>query len=346
MKLLKYILPVFAFTLVATVALAQEKADAIKSYNAGLESAKQENYEDAISHFTQAYTIANQIGADGTDIKNRTSRQIPRMHQKVAAIKLNTFKKTKSVEDLDIAKDALIKTIQVAEQYGQQEIKRKLQAAVTQLYYQKSLLLYAKGDMEGADEAIDKAIIANANYAVAYYHKAKIHKKKNDTNGDGIIDKDINVLLRWYDQAISVGEKTNNNRLVRKTSEAAHSELLAVGVKAFQAGNNDLAVQMYTSALNYNGESSDLHFRLAEVYNKLRKSNKAIEHAQKALDIENGGKTDKAKIYFELGMAQQSLNNKFAACEALSKAVYGNFKSLSEHKMKHELKCDTASSKR
>ena len=58
-----------------------------------------------------------------------------------------------------------------------------------------------------------------------------------------------------------------------------------------------------------------------------------------ALEYEQGGSTDKAKIYFEIGFAHQMLDNKADACTAFSKSSFGSFKAPSEHKMEFELKC-------
>lgn len=343
MKVSKFIFSALVFALVATSAFAQTKADAITAYNAGRESAQAGNYEEAISNFTQALTIADQIGAEGTDIKQRSSKQIPSMYYQIALGHYKTFQKSKEVADIDEAIAAFLKTSEAAEEYGQEQIGQRSAGIVTQLYYNKSVVLYSNGDLDGADTAVDKAINANSNYAKAYYHKAKIHKKRNDSNEDGIIDQNIDALLRWYDQALMTAEKTNDGQLIRTTNNAAHAEMLAVGVKASESKRLDDAVTYLTAALRYNPESADAHFRMAEVYNKMNQPQKAIEHSNKALEFENGGKTDKAKIYFELGFANQKLNNKSAACDAFSNALYGSFKSPAEHKMEFELKCDSAS---
>jgi tetratricopeptide (TPR) repeat protein len=93
--------------------------------------------------------------------------------------------------------------------------------------------------------------------------------------------------------------------------------------------------------LDYDDESADVYYRLAEASNKASNYEKAVQYATTALDHENGGKTDKAKIYFELGYAHQTLGNKSVACDAFSNALFGSFKSPAEHKMEYELKCDS-----
>ena len=67
----------------------------------------------------------------------------------------------------------------------------------------------------------------------------------------------------------------------------------------------------------------------------------AFEILKSSLNFETGGNTDKAKIFFELGLANQMLGNKGEACSAYESASYGSFKQPSEYKMEFELKCES-----
>ena len=93
--------------------------------------------------------------------------------------------------------------------------------------------------------------------------------------------------------------------------------------------------------MDYYGESADSYYRLAEASNKLSRYSDAVSYSNQALALEQGGNTDKAKIFFELGLANQMLDNKGEACSAFENAAYGSFKSPSEHKMEFELKCSS-----
>ena len=97
----------------------------------------------------------------------------------------------------------------------------------------------------------------------------------------------------------------------------------------------------YWKILNYNSESADSYYRLSEVSNKRSNYSGAIEFGNSALEYEQGGSTDKAKIYFEIGFAHQLLGNKAEACAAFNNASFGSFKAPSEHKMEFELKCES-----
>lgn len=341
MKVFKISLLALVLGLIATSIQAQDKTQAIQLYNAGLEEAQSDNYDAAISSFEQVITIANQLGPEGEDLKQNAEEQIPKMYFAKARSSYQAFQQSKDLGDLENAINDFNQVISVSEEYGDTRYAPSAKSAIPQLYYSKSVLLYSQNDIVGSEKAIDQALNLNSNYAAAYFQKAKVFKKKNDTNNDGIIDQGIDEMLEWYDRAIQVGDATNKMNISNKAREAAHDELLAVGSKATTNGEINTAIETLTKALDYANNSADVHYRLSEAYNKNNNAQQAIEHANKALENENGGRTDKAKIYFELGFAYQTLGNKANACDAFSNALYGSFRAPAEHKMEFELKCDS-----
>ncbi|WP_020402078.1 tetratricopeptide repeat protein [Gracilimonas tropica] len=341
MKVLKQISLALFATLLAIPALAQTQAEAITAFNKGYEEANAGNYDAAIEAYREALTIANQLGPDGEDVKQKAENQIPVVYFKKAATVYQNFQRSRSVEDLNATIAAFEETVKVGEEFNDQRVVPRAKGNIPRLYYSKSVLLYGDGDYAGATEAVDEAINRNPNYATAYYHKAKIVKKQGDTDGDGIMDDKIDEAMQWYDRAIQVAETQGDDEVADMAREAAHDELLAVGTRASEAGDTEYAIEILTQALDYNNESANVYYRLSEAHNKASNPNKAVENANKALTFETGGRTDKAKIYYELGFAQQTLGNKSAACDAFSNALYGPFKSPAEHKMEFELKCDS-----
>ncbi|SMO86074.1 tetratricopeptide repeat protein [Gracilimonas mengyeensis] len=327
--------------MMATTVFAQTQTEAINAFNKGLEEAQANNYDEAIRLLEDALEMANKLGPDGADVKERVEGQIPTIYFRKAANEYKSFQQSKSLEDLETTIAAFQEAGEVANEFNSDQIAGRARGIVPQLYYQESVLYYSREEFTQADEAVQEALNLNSNYALAYYQKAKIFKKINDTDGDGIIDQGYDEMLRWYDQAITKGQATNNEEVVQKSRDAAHDELLAAGSRASGNDELDLAFDLLTRAIEYNAESSDAFYRLAEAHNKAGNPEQAVENANRALEFESGGRTDRAKIYYELGYAHQSLGNKAEACDALTNALYGSFKSPAEHIMEYELKCDS-----
>ncbi|MDR9417496.1 tetratricopeptide repeat protein [Gracilimonas sp.] len=342
MKLLKISFSAVLIAMMAFQVHAQDQTQAVELYNKGLEQAQANEYDAAISTFTRVISMGEQLGPEGEEVKNNAESQIPKMYFAKARALYQNYQRSKELSTLEDAIDAFKNVIDVSEEYGDDRYTPTARGAIPQLYYAKSVLLYSEENYEVSEQAVDEALNLNSNYAAAYYQKAKIFKKVNDTDGDGIIDQNVEQMLEWYDRAIDVGQTTNKGTVVENANEAAHDELLAVGTRASEANNLDYAFQMLETALNYNAQSADVYYRLAEAHNKAGNPEEAIEAANNSLEYETGGRTDKAKIYFELGYAHQTLGNKAESCDAFSNAVYGQFKSAAEHKMEFELKCDSA----
>lgn len=342
MKGIKTILSLILFALLAINVSAQSESDAIQLFNNGLSEVQSQDFEKAIATFNQVISIANGLGPDGEDILERAEEQLVKTYYNKAVTDYNTYRSDRSVENIGTAISAFRELLDVSEEYGNNTYKQRAEGIIPQLYYAKASLHYSKDEFELSEEAVDRALNLNSNYAAAYFLKARIFKKVNDTNGDGIIDQNINEMLQWFDRSIEVAGSTGQADVATKAREAAHDELLAVGASSINNENFRDAIQNLERALDYNSQSADVHFRLAEANNGIGNAEKALSHAATALEYENGGRTDLARIYFELGYAHQTLGKNAEACEAFGKAVYGSFKSNAEYIMEHELKCESS----
>lgn len=312
---------------------AQDQTAAITAYNEARELAQSKKYSDAIDKYSEAIEIASQLGADGEDIKNRSEKQIPKLYFTIAVDAFNEFRSGPSLEKLDATIELFTQSEEIGVTSGDTDVQRKSTSVLAQLNYQKGIMLFKRELFVEAEAALDEAIRINANYAKAYYQKALVHKKNSPEDVDGI--------MSWYDQAIAIAIQVNDSEVERLASESAHGDLLFRGAKAIEAGNLTNAIELLKFSLDYFSESSDSYYRLAEASNKLSRYSDAITYSNQALALEQGGNTDKAKIFFELGLANQMLDNKGEACSAFESAAYGSFKSPSEHKMEFELKCSS-----
>lgn len=335
MKDLKKIFLLTIFMLASVMVNAQSSlTDAINAYNEAQGLAQSDEFVNAISKYKEAITIAEELGTEGQDIKDRSEKAIPKLYFAKAAAAYKGFQSAKTVESLDVAISEFDEAREVGGTSGDTQVQSRARGVLAQLYYQKGTMLFKREDFAGADAALNNAIQTNANYAKAYYQKGLVHKKDEPEDLDGI--------MNWFDQAITVGTNVNDGTVVRQATESAHAELLFRGAKAIEQGQNSNAIEILKLSLEYNSESSDSYYRLAEASNKLGNRDNAIRYANQALSFEKGGNTDKAKIYYELGLAHQAKNDKGNACEALKKASYGSFRAPAEHKIEFELKCESA----
>lgn len=329
---MKFFFSFFSIVLVASASLvAQDQAAAITAYNEARELAQAKDYSAAIDKYSEAIEIASQLGEGGEDIKNRSEKQIPKLYFTIAVDAFNEFRSGPSLEKLDATIELFIQSEEIGINFGDTDVQRKSSSVLAQLNYQKGLMLFKREMFVESVEALDEAIRINPNYAKAFYQKALVHKKNSPEDIDGI--------MGWYDQAIATAIRVNDSEVERLANQSAHGDLLFRGAKAIEAGNNTQAIELLQSSLDYFSESSDSYYRLAEASNKLQRYNDAIQYSSQALGLETGGNTDKAKIYFELGLANQMLENKGEACSAFESASYGSFKQPSEYKMEFELKC-------
>lgn len=331
MKVIKSILLTAMIAMASTLAYAQEEADAINAYNEALGFAQNKDYQAAIDKFSEAIELADALG--NTDIVTRSRTQIPKLYYQKAALAYNAFRSSPNIPNLEAAITEFTVSQEKGTEYSDNDISNRSRGVLAQLNYQKATLLFKQEDFAGADAALNEAIRINANYAKAYYQKGLVAKKLDEDNIEGI--------MSWFDRAVTVGEQVNDGEVVRLAKNSAHAELLFRGAKSIEQNQYSNAIDLLQNSLEYNSTSADSYYRLSEASNKMNRYDDAIRFGNLAVELEQGGSTDKAKIFFEIGFAEQMKENKAAACAAFTNAAYGSFKAPSEHKMEFELKCES-----
>ena len=312
-------------------AIAQDaNAEAISTFNNAIELAENKDYDNAISLFEEALQIAEEN--DLSEIKERVENQLPKVYASRASAAYSEYQGNKDVASLNAAIRKFEEANEAANRFGDDQIVERTRGVIPQLYYIKGVLHFRQQNFDASDEALNQAIQLNSNYAIAYYQKALVQKRKNRSN--------IDSYLQWIDRAIQVAEQVGDNSTLERAQNNATEELVYQGVQQADQRRFDAAINLLNRALQYESSSADAHYRLAEVYNKRSNWNRATEHAQQALEFESGGVVDRAKIYFELGTAYQGSGQKTQACNAFEEAAHGEFRDPSLHKMEHELKCE------
>ncbi len=316
---------------------AQNRREAVQAFNKGIDLASEGEYDQAISAYMQVIEISDKIGEDAQDIKEKAESKIPQVYLQKAIAAYKDYQKSQNIDRLNTAIDAFQETQDVGEQYGEEQIAAKAKNIVPQLYYAKGIYQYKTKEYGDALETLDQAIEKNPDLAEAYNQKGLVLKNMSD---DSLL-----VALEQFDKAIKIAEKNNKTEVASKARDNARSNLVYRGAQAIDEESFQKAVDLLQRALNYDDSAEDAHFRLAEAYNKMEQWNNALEHANLGLKYEKGGRTDRAKIFFEKGVALKNLEREDQACDAFSNAAYGSFKSPAEHEMKYELECPQVESK-
>ncbi len=333
MKLSKLLFPIallviFVSTTGRVMAQEEARAEVTTLYNSAQELAQSANYDRAIELFEQTLEQADAAGLQ--DIRQLVVGQLPRVYSARAATAYRAFQSTKSVANVDAAIAAFQDALAAGETYGDANAAAQAANAIPQLIYAKSIVQFSAGDLQASSATLDEALAANPNYAQAMYQKGIVSRR---------LEEDVNTTVGYFEQAIALADATGRGNIAGNARTQAVETLLFAAVPLAEERQFQASIALLERAVALGTNSADVHYRMAEVQNKRSEYRSAIEHAELALEYESGGVVDKAKIYFELGLAHQMLNQRDEACAALKNAAYGDFRDPAQYKMEFELKC-------
>ncbi|MEX1063681.1 MAG: tetratricopeptide repeat protein [Balneolaceae bacterium] len=310
----------------------EARTEATMAYNNARELAQEGEFLDAIELYRESLNISRSADCeDCGDIAELVENQLPRVYFSRATSAFETFRNDRSVSSAEQAVEYFEDAAEAGEEFGDDQVRDRSRSVIPQVYYNMAVAQYSQEDYSGAIENLDRAIELNANYTLPYYQKALAL----DASGAG-----LDEVLGWFDTAIEVGERMGESETVERAKRRAGTELVYQSVQRINEDRYNDALRMLERAAEYVPDNEDLHYRLAEVYNGRGEYNTAIEHANRALELESGGVSDMAKIYFELGIAYKGLEQVSNACNAFEDAAYGDFRDPAMHEMEYELECE------
>ena len=211
----------------------------------------------------------------------------------------------------------------------------------------------------GADEASDAEVAQRARYVAAQidyrlgtealkaenYEGALQHYSNGESiypayiknlYGKGLALKNLGRIDEGIDAWMAVSAAPGD----RKTSIAAEKAIrdhfigqasTALGKRNPTRSDADVALAALASLSELMEADADVYFYTAQAHYVKGEGDAAISAAQQALEIHTGSRSDKAKIYYVLGEAYVSVNDRDAAKEAFQNAVYGAYKQSAEH---------------
>ncbi len=225
--------------------------------------------------------------------------------------------------------DAFQETIQLAETYGDDQILSRARGNLPPLHLNLGNQYYRNEQNQQALEQYNKAVELNPSYVSAYYQIGLVYRRLGE----------LDEALENFDTSIDLAREAGDQDNMERSQRAARDHLVYLASEQIEEEFYSRALDLLNRAAGY-GESASMHYRFAEVYNNQRRYDDARASAERALELETGGRTDRARIYFELGLAHKGLDNTQAACNAFRNAMVGDYRSPAEHEIEHELNCN------
>jgi len=299
---------------------AQTMDEAGEKYNEGNEKYSAKAYADAVVSFEEALNICNTVGAEADGLKGNVEKQLNNAYYKNA---LSLYKKKK----FDNAIEQMQKSADLAETLGDKSKKSKSMSYISKIHTTKGQTLVKSGKVDEAISEFDIALGINPKAYKTYLGKALAYKEKGD----------IKLMLENVDKTIEYGEgKEKAAKYVAKAKKLASSTLFNAGSSELAKEHGVKAAEHFNASMKYAAGTADTYYYIAVAYNKAKQYAKAIESANKALELKEGDKSD---IYFEIGQAEEGNGNNAAACSAYKKVTGGNFSETAKYQITTVLKC-------
>ena len=318
--MLKKIMIFTAIVFFGVSVFAQSMDDAGTSYNEGNQKYNTKDYAGAIASFENALNICNTVGAEAEGLKGNVQKQLNNSYYKNG---LTLYKKRK----YDDAIANMHKSLMLSEELGDNSKKAKDINYIAKIHSTKGLTLIKEKKLDEALAEYDAAHKVKPECVNAFYGKALVYKEKGD----------MDLMMQNADLAIENGAGNEKAaKYVGKTKTLAAKSLLSEGTTELSKEHGAKAAEYLEASMKYQTGSADTYYYLAIAYNKPKAYSKAIEAANKALELKEGDKSD---IYFEIGQAHEGNGNTAGACNAYKKVTGGNNIETAKYQITTVLKC-------
>lgn len=147
---------------------------------------------------------------------------------------------------------------------------------------------------------------------------------------------DLDAAMATYAKAIEAGEAQGEYKIATSAREAIRSHYGHVASRKLSAENvsnadAEVAIAAIEKLNEYLDLDADSYYYLSVAAEAKSQYDKSVEYANKALELHNGSRTDKAKIYFVKGRSLMKLGDHTQARAALENATYGEYEAPAQH---------------
>ena len=238
-----------------------------------------------------------------------------------------TLEAAKAKDNYPAARDAFARVADLARQEGDMEIANKSANYAATIDYILGNELVKQENFEGALERFNDGIVMYPSYAKNYLGKVVALKKLDRTD----------EAIQAYEDLIAFGEEHGDTQALRAGEDGIRSHFnalasSALGRRSEPSASDAREALAHLEELQLRVEpDANTYYYLAVAHNTLGDYEQAIGHADQALEIHRGGRTDAAKIHFVRGEALMYDGNIAAAKESFQNAAYGQYKGPAEH---------------
>lgn len=228
------------------------------------------------------------------------------------------------------AYEGFLQAAEMARQANDEEVAQKALRIVAQLDYNFGLRAYRNEQYDKALEHYTKGIEHDPSYPKNYLGKG-LALLKLERLEEG---------LETLKQTLAVSKEAGDRQSLRAAGKAIRDHYLYLASSTLARNGGNPRPSDAREAIGYLDEllqiedvspDADVYYYYAEALKTLGEYAKAVEMAQKALELHRGSRTDKAKIYFVMGEAYMLMGDKENARQAFSNALYGSYKAPAEH---------------
>lgn len=319
-RLVKHLFFLGIFAIGVVSVSGQSINDAIQAYNNAATIYKQDP-EKALQDIQSALQIAEQLGEEGAETKQKCEELIPTIYFQVAMTKYKAKDLQATLDNLEKAKEAAIK-------YNDGAIKSRVDKTIPKLYNALGNNLFKEKKFEEAIANYGKAINLDPNFIDPYLGTALAYERLDNEE----------KMVEFLDLTIDMGSKANDAKNVEKAKTKGKAYFLKKADEARNANKLAEVVKLLDMALKYDSDDYDIYRLMTINYSKLERWNDAIEYGNKALELVKGTAEDKAELYFLIAGAYQKLNKISDACAAYKNAAFGTFKPNADYQLQ-QLKC-------
>jgi tetratricopeptide (TPR) repeat protein len=326
---MKRIFVIITGLLLAAVTLqAQELADVINEFNAGVEDLNGQSYESALQHFNASLEMSDVVGDEAADMKKQTQEQIVGTHYRQAITLMRR-------KQYDIALGYLENTVNFSKEYGvQEEMAEKAAKYLPPLYLREGRALLAQEKYDEALETFDKVLSMDPTDYKAHQGKGLVYLKQEE------LDK----MLEEFDYAREKAGEKNDQEVIDDINAAIdgyYRPLIEEELMMMDPDEGDYTylLDICEQAISANEKNGYAWWQIAKAKNEMIEYEEAIAAAKSGIEFETNP-TVRSALYYELGIAYQYTAQYAEACDALNNVTEEPFLARAERKMANVPDCN------